>query len=231
MGFFDKLKQKSDNFFDGLKQNAIDKALAAARENDQKDDSVNKTKNLQQLYNNASQEEKEDILEQQYTNWLDTTQPWEREGIWLRIMGREYNENEDIVKNVTPLEKLISKRQGKSKVEWEKIQAEYNIKREKEKQIENDKKERLLKIYTKEEVENIMSKKLWLGMTEEMLYEVRNRPLDISESVSKGVVKKKHYYDKSTNRLGNDAFDFEVTLEDGIVTGWKDRRNRGTRDI
>ena len=147
MGFFDRLKQKSDNFFDALQQNAIDKALAAARDNDQKDDSVIKTKNLQQLYNTASQEEKEDILEQQYTNWLDTTQPWEREGIWLRIMEREYNDNEDIVKNVTPLETLISKRQGKSKVEWEKIQAEYNIKREKEKQIENEKKERLLKIY------------------------------------------------------------------------------------
>ena len=127
MGFFDRLKQKSDNFFDALQQNAIDKALAAARDNDQKDDSVIKTKNLQQLYNTASQEEKEDILEQQYTNWLDTTQPWEREGIWLRIMEREYNDNEDIVKNVTPLETLISKRQGKSKVEWEKIQAEYNI--------------------------------------------------------------------------------------------------------
>lgn len=49
MGFFDKLKQKSDNFFDGLQQNAIDKALAAARENNQKDDSVNKIKNLQKL--------------------------------------------------------------------------------------------------------------------------------------------------------------------------------------
>ena len=36
---------------------------------------------------------------------------------------------------------------------------------------------------------------------------------------------------KSTNRLGNDAYDFEVTLENGKVTGWKDRRNRGTRDI
>jgi hypothetical protein len=226
MGFFDKLKQKSDNFFDGLQQNAIDKALAVARENDQKDDSVNKTKNLQQLYNNSSQEEKKDILEQQYENWLNTTSNSEIERQHLSQMIRMYSDEK-----LTPLETLIAERKGKNKLEWEKY---CEIQNEKVKQAqlkENEKKERLLKIYTKEEVENIMSKKLWLGMTEEMLYEVRNLPLDISENVSKGVVKKKHYYDKSTNRLGNDAFDFEVTLEDGKVTGWKDRRNRGTRDI
>ena len=226
MGFFDKLKQKSDNFFDGLQQNAIDKALAVARENDQKDDSVNKTKNLQQLYNNSSQEEKKDILEQQYENWLNTTSNSEIERQHLSQMIRMYSDEK-----LTPLETLIAERKGKNKLEWEKY---CEIQNEKVKQAqlkENEKKERLLKIYTKEEVENIISKKLWLGMTEEMLYEVRNLPLDISENVSKGVVKKKHYYDKSTNRLGNDAFDFEVTLEDGKVTGWKDRRNRGTRDI
>jgi hypothetical protein len=226
MGFFDRLKQKSDNFFDGLQQNAIDKALAVARENDQKDDSVNKTKNLQQLYNNSSQEEKKDILEQQYENWLNTTSNSEIERQHLSQMIRMYSDEK-----LTPLETLIAERKGKNKLEWEKY---CEIQNEKVKQAqlkENEKKERLLKIYTKEEVENIMSKKLWLGMTEEMLYEVRNLPLDISENVSKGVVKKKHYYDKSTNRLGNDAFDFEVTLEDGKVTGWKDRRNRGTRDI
>ena len=187
---------------------------------------INKTKNLQQLYNNSSQEEKKDILEQQYENWLNTNSNSEIERQHLSQMIRMYSDEK-----LTPLETLIAERKGKNKLEWEKY---CEIQNEKVKQAqlkENEKKERLLKIYTKEEVENIMSKKLWLGMTEEMLYEVRNRPLDISENVSKGVVKKKHYYDKSTNRLGNDAFDFEVTLENGKVTGWKDRRNRGTRDI
>jgi hypothetical protein len=43
MGFFDKLKQKSDKFFDSLQQNAIDKALASAKEkNKQKSKSSNK---------------------------------------------------------------------------------------------------------------------------------------------------------------------------------------------
>ena len=202
MGFFDRLKQKSDNFFDALQQNAIDKALAAARYNDQKDDSVNKIKNLKQLYNNASQEEKNDHASVEVKKWNYPDKEWE---MWHNT--------------------------GMDRAEWEKFM-------DKQKDIanqaiikENEKRERLLKIYTKEQVDKIMSKQLWLGMTEETLFEARNRPLDISESVSKGVVKKKHYYDKSTNRLGNDAFDFEVTLEDGIVTGWKDRRNRGTRDI
>jgi hypothetical protein len=120
---------------------------------------------------------------------------------------------------------------GMDRAEWEKFMDQQKEIENQAIRKENEKRERLLKIYTKEEVDKIMSKQLWLGMTEETLFEARSRPLDISESVSKGVVKKKHYYDKSTNRLGNDAFDFEVTLEDGIVTGWKDRRNRGTRDI
>jgi hypothetical protein len=43
MGFFDKLKQKSDKFFDSLQQNAIDKALAASKEkNKQNSNSSNK---------------------------------------------------------------------------------------------------------------------------------------------------------------------------------------------
>ena len=43
MGFFDKLKQKSDKFFDSLQQNAIDKALAASKEkNKQNSKSSNK---------------------------------------------------------------------------------------------------------------------------------------------------------------------------------------------
>ena len=80
-------------------------------------------------------------------------------------------------------------------------------------------------------MKRIINKELWLGMTEEMLLEVKGKPQDISESVSDRSIKKKYFYGKSKNRLGNDSFDFEVTLEDGKITGYKDRRNRGTRDI
>jgi hypothetical protein len=33
------------------------------------------------------------------------------------------------------------------------------------------------------------------------------------------------------NRLGNDAYDFEITLEFGKVVGWKNRANVATRNL
>ena len=57
-----------------------------------------------------------------------------------------------------------------------------------------ERKNELLQKYDLETVDKIMSKKIWLGMNEEMLYEVKGEPLDISESVSKGVEKKKNYF-------------------------------------
>ena len=64
-----------------------------------------------------------------------------------------------------------------------------------------------------------------------MLFEVKGEPSDTSENVSGGKIKKKYFYGKKKNRVGNDSFDFEVSLENDIITGWKDRINRGTRDF
>ena len=169
-------------------------------------------------YDNLSEEEK---IEIQYKNWVNEN-PGD-EGLFKKL---------DLLMkdtfNLTPLELRIV---HGSKEEQEKRDQDYKEELKRDNLKKEERKNELLQKFDLESVDKIMSKKLWLGMTEEMLFEVRSRPLDISESVSKGVVKKKNYYDKSTNRLGNDAFDFEVTLEDGKVTGWKDRRNRGTRDI
>ena len=217
MGFFDRLKQKSDNFFDALQQNAIDKALAAARDNDQKDDSSNKKIDLEKFnerYNNLSEEEK---IEEDYKKW-ESTIGYEYESACLDLLMKD-------TFNLTPLEKKIVDVYMKptlDALEKERVENE---------KIFNEKKIRLLNKYDSTLVDKIMQDKPWIGMDEEILDDMKGMPGDVSESVSKGVVKKKNYYDKSTNRLGNDAFDFEVTLEDGKVTGWKDRRNRGTRDI
>ena len=189
-------------------------------------------------YESLSEEEK---IEIQYQNWLNEN-PGDKglfkkldlldrdtgNFLYLNSTEEERKINSDKYRELTPLELRIV---HGSKEEQEKRDKEYKEKLERDNLEKEKRKNELLKKYDLESVEKIIRKQLWLGMTEEMLYEVRSRPLDISESVSKGVVKKKNYYDKSTNRLGNDAFDFEVTLEDGKVTGWKDRRNRGTRDI
>jgi hypothetical protein len=74
-------------------------------------------------------------------------------------------------------------------------------------------------------------KRIKMGMDLIQLNARMGDPKNIVENATNGKIKTKYYYGKSTNRLGNVAYDFEVTLDDGKVTGWKDRRNRGTRDI
>jgi hypothetical protein len=75
-------------------------------------------------------------------------------------------------------------------------------------------------------------KKIRMGMDVNQLRAIMmGNPKNIVENATNGKIKTKYYYEKSINRLGKDAYDFEVTLEDGKVIGWKDRRNRGTRDI
>jgi hypothetical protein len=217
MGFFDRLKKTSDNFFDDLKQNAIDNALAAAEKNNQKVNTSDKNDDLEKFnerYNNLSEEEK---IEEDYKKW-ESTIGYEYESACLDLLMKD-------TFNLTPLEKKIVDvymKPATDALEKERIENEKRF---------NEKKTRLLNKYDSDLVDKIMQDKPWIGMEEEILDDMKGMPGDISESVSKGVVKKKNYYDKSTNRLGNDAFDFEVTLEDGKVTGWKDRRNRGTRDI
>ena len=162
-------------------------------------------------FNNLSEEDK---IEEDYKKWKsEVGYKYESECINLIIKQAEYN--------LTPLEEKILDVYSKPSFDA----------REKEEIRFNEKKSRLLNKYDSTLVDKIMQDKLWIGMGEEILHDMKGIPGDVSESVSKGVIKKKNYYDKSTNRLGNDAFDFEVTLEDGIVTSWKDRRNRGTRDI
>lgn len=41
----------------------------------------------------------------------------------------------------------------------------------------------------------------------------------------------KLYYGEKENRLGNQSFEFEITLKEGKIFGWKDLRNIGTRSI
>lgn len=167
MGFFDKLKQKSDNFFDGLQQNAIDKALAAAKEN-------NKLSDVSKPYGTDT----DDIME--------------------RIELESKRLNEKVASYVGP--------KGKC-----------------------DPKTPYVNVTTRTTEESF--KRIKMGMDLIQLNARMGDPKNIVENASNGKIKTKYYYGKTTNRLGNDAYDFEVTLEDGKITGWKDRRNRGTRDI
>lgn len=93
------------------------------------------------------------------------------------------------------------------------------------------KKKILSEKFGKTNVAKILKGDLWVGMSLEMLIEIKGDPDEIIENVIKQKLISKFYYEKSTNRLGNDSFDFEVTITNGLVTGWKDRRTKGTRTI
>jgi len=94
---------------------------------------------------------------------------------------------------------------------------------------DKDRRDFLIGKFGTEIAEKILSKSVWEGMTVEMLIESQGEWEEKSESFSKGVSKVKYFYDYSENRLGNASYDYEVSTEDGIVVGWKDRRTRGTK--
>ncbi|WP_437685776.1 hypothetical protein [Sorangium sp. So ce176] len=61
---------------------------------------------------------------------------------------------------------------------------------------------------------------LWVGMTAEMLMHSKGPPEDIDEKVLK--TKTKHVY--KYFQTGTNRYALRVTLDDGIVTGWDDKR-------
>ena len=124
---------------------------------------------------------------------------------------------------IVPLDMLKQSGIDESHPTYQKMKFYYD---EKEKSIKN----RLISMFGVEIAERIIKKEVWEGMSTDMLVESQGKWSDKSESFSNGKSKVKYFYDYSKNRLGNDAYDFEVSTEDGIVVGWKDRRTRGTKN-
>ena len=68
----------------------------------------------------------------------------------------------------------------------------------------------------------INDKKIWQGMTKEMLIASRGRPADIDETVYKTKTKAAYFYEPYRTKQGNTRYKFRVSLENSIVVGWKD---------
>jgi hypothetical protein len=178
-------------------------------------------------YNSLSEDEK---IEVDYKKWVENTPPLRQETEYLNLIIQEsdnflfeYATEEEKgnykYRKLTPLEDRIV---NGSKEEKEKKKAEAAFRLEENRAAANKRKADLSRRFKNDEVDKILKNTLWLGMTEEMLLEVKGQPNDTAESVSVGKVKKKYFYGKRKNRLGNNSFDFEVNLENDIVTGWKD---------
>ncbi len=68
-------------------------------------------------------------------------------------------------------------------------------------------------------VEKIMNRMFWQGQTEEQLIDSLQKPLDIDEKVLKSKRREVWKY----NRDGVNRYRLRITLENGIVVGWKQR--------
>jgi hypothetical protein len=90
-------------------------------------------------------------------------------------------------------------------------------------------KKNLIEKYGESNALKILKKELWVGMDMGMVYEVKGKYDYKVENVINKTSQIILYYEKNRNRLGNDAYDFEITLEDGKVVGWKNRAHVGTR--
>lgn len=96
------------------------------------------------------------------------------------------------------------------------------IERNKQKQKEWREREweRLTKAYGLEGATNIQAKSLWVGCPEEALHEMFGFPDDKEERVrSSKVTKTLKYFRRGHNRYG-----LRVTVDNGIVSGWDDKR-------
>jgi len=195
MGLFDKLRKASDNFFDGLKNNAVDKALSEARERRVNEELLRKKENKKR-----EKDELEKILSKMPI---------------IKTPSKEELEEIEKRKKIEELEKI--ERNERIKI----IEKEYRDKIKSE----------FIKKYGEEIGKKIYKKELFVGMTLEMLKDVKGKHSEKVENVTNGKTKVKLYYEKSTNRLGNISYGFEVSLENGLVVGWKDRKNRGTKEI
>lgn len=89
---------------------------------------------------------------------------------------------------------------------------EKNQRKIKEKELAR--KKRIISKYGNENGKKILDVKIWIGMTEEMLYESWGKPSEVNRTVTKyGEYKQCIYY--STY----------VYIENGVVTSWQDKSN------
>ena len=194
----------------------------------------NGVKQVQINLDNLSEDQREDWYEKEYERMVDKdpTLPSKLEGDYWRKFDKMYHEDTDeetrkkIEESITPYERIAHFGTRKS-IEWRKNLFE----KEKEKERLNYEKRynRYIETYDEETSIKLANEEIWIGMTSEMLELVKGEPESVSNNVVRGKVKVVNYYDRTKNRQGNDAYGFEVTLENDVVVGWKDRVNRGTK--
>jgi hypothetical protein len=87
-------------------------------------------------------------------------------------------------------------------------------------QLEQRRQELLRKYGDPQLVEKIMNATVWQGQTAEQLEDSRGPPVDKDQRVFKKSVNETWKYDQR----GTNRFALRITLENGLVVGWDDKR-------
>jgi hypothetical protein len=68
----------------------------------------------------------------------------------------------------------------------------------------------------------IVDKELWIGMSKEMLLDVKGSPDHKTERVTSNKKKEEFFYGEYKNLRGNDSYKFRVVLINDVVESWND---------
>lgn len=126
------------------------------------------------------------------------------------ILGEHHNKTIERIENY---ERQKNKKEiGRAWTDSERSNHEYRKK----------KKNRLTKKYGKTIASKIERQELWVGMSKEMLSEVKGTPDHKIEKVSRGKKREEYFYGQYKNRLKNWSYKFRVVIIEDKVDGWND---------
>ena len=126
------------------------------------------------------------------------------------ILGEHHNKTIERIENY---ERQKNKKEiGRAWTDSERSNHEY---RKKEKN-------RLTKKFGKTIASKIEREELWVGMSKEMLSEVKGTPDHKIEKVSRGKKREEYFYGQFKNRLKNWSYKFRVVIIEDKVDGWND---------
>jgi len=190
-------------------------------------------------------------LIQEYGSW-DKVPNWRKRYFHLDPDGN-YNNNEielsEIYKRLDKEEREINfKEYGVKETNNERLKRESEEKRkrlkreseekrkqlkreseEKTKQLNREKEEKrkeiLSKKYDSEIVNKIVKKELAIGMSKNMVLDMKGKPNHKTQSVSQNATREEWFYGAYKNRLNKVSFKFRVVLVNEKVTGWNDINN------
>ena len=104
--------------------------------------------------------------------------------------------------------------------EKKRLQRNENARKKRLRAKKSRRKKKLIEKFGKELGTRISKDKLWIGMSEEILKEMKGNPKEKKESVSRQKIRKEYFYDSYKNRQGNISYKLKVVLINGEVEKW-----------